>query len=366
MVVTLTALAAMGVVFAGAASAKSTSTMTYTLEYTGSYSFHRDDTGSTSGSTDEHMTWSYRGEATLDVDDATGYEVLPLKGSVAIGGSDDSVSSTGSRHCTLASTGDNKPPGNFAVQSGIAASVGVFLPESDVTSTNCQLAGVECMPNYCSDACLPGPPTTSDNGGNPDPVWAPSFGPFKEDELWDFSRGVDMRPGAGTASNDSCFNGTVHEHEQVDVKSHVGFWVSWNGPTFFIDFPDGAAPSILGPGTPLKPGKSAQTTPTANIPPKVPLPPTDPNTTLLPGIGVGCPTTVKKCPTTITVTDGNKKLASATVSVKGGTVAIAGLRLPHLSVKAGASKKVNVAVSVLTGKTVHRGSRQVTLTRSRA
>jgi hypothetical protein len=368
LVVTIAALAVTIVGLTGVASANSTATFKYTLEYTGSYSFHRDSTQSgSSASTDEQFTWSYRGEATLDVSKATGYQVLPLHGSVAIAGSDDTVTSTTSRHCTLAPTGEDKPPGNFAVQSGLPASFGVFLPESFVTSTNCpEPIGVECMPGNCADICLQGPPSTTANGGDPDPVWAPSFGPFKEDELFAFSRGVDMRPGGGTASNDSCFGGS--EHDQLDVKSHVAFGLSWDGPTFFVDFPDGAPPSFQQPGTPLKPGKSSQTTPTANIPPKVPLPPTGPGigTPLVPGIGIGCPATVKKCPATITVTDGNKKLASATVTVKRGTVGLAGLKLNHLSLKSGASKKVTVTVAVRTGKTVHRGSRKVTLTRSRS
>jgi hypothetical protein len=364
MALTVVALAAL----TGVASAKSTATLTYTLEYTGSYSFHRDSTQSgSSASTDEHFTWSYRGEATLDASKATGYQVLPLHGSVAIAGSDDAVTSTTSRQCTLAPTRGDEPPGNFAVQSGLPASFGVFLPESFVTSTNCpEPIGVECMPGNCADICLSGPPSTTANGGDPDPVWAPSFGPFKGDELFAYSRQVDMRPGAGTASNDSCYGGS--EHEQLDVKSHVAFGVSWGGPTFFVDFPDGAPPNFQQPGTPLKPGKSPQTTPTASIPPKVPLPPTGPEvgTPLVPGIGIGCPATVKKCPTTITVTDGNKKLASATVTVKRGTVGLAGLKLKHLSLKSGASKKVKVAVAVRTGKTVHRGSRKVTLTRARS
>jgi hypothetical protein len=40
---------------------------------------------------------------------------------------------------------------------------------------------------------------------------------------------------------------------------------------------------------------------------------------------------------------------------KRGTVRLAGLKLKHLSLKGGASKKVNVAVAVRTGNTVHRG-----------
>jgi hypothetical protein len=365
MIVTITALAVMTVALTGVASAESTATLTWTLEYSGSYSFHRDRTSpGSSGSTDEQMTWSYRGEASVDFAKADGYQVLPLQGSVAIGGTDDSVSATSSQNCTLAPTGENKAPGNFAIEDGLPVSVGVFVPESFVTSTNCQLTGLECLPSYCSDACLRGPPTTS-NSSNPDPVWAPSFGPFKDDDLFAFSRGVDMRDGTGTATNGSCYGGS--ENEQVAVKSHVAFGLGWEGPMFFVDFPDGPPSSLREPATLLQPhGKVPQTTPTVNIPPKIPEDPTGPGTPLIPGIGIGCPTMVKKCPTTITVTVGNKKLASATVTVKRGTNALAGLKLEHLSLGSEASKKVEVAIAVTTGKILHRGSRQVTLTRTPA
>jgi hypothetical protein len=162
----------------------------------------------------------------------------------------------------------------------------------------------------------------------------------------------------------TCFNGTQSQTEHLELTGHIAVGLGWSGPSLFVRFPDGVPPALQQPGTPLKPARSPRTTPTVDIPPKVPQPPTqgagDPP---LVSIGVTCPRTSKACPVQVKVTAGRTKLASRRFTgLEGGVTALAGLKLSKL--KLGQQpRKVKVAVAVRTGRTTHRGSRLVTLSR---
>jgi hypothetical protein len=357
-----------GVASAGVASAQSTAELTYTVEYSGSYSYRLDSSAGSSGFTHEKFTWSYRGTAKLDANKApaSGSVGTPLSGSVGIGGSRDDLGGSGGqvKHCTLAPIRPGVAPGYFAVgEYGLAVTWHVDLPESFVGATTDQCAGgVPCDTSHCATACSPGPPGANpDKNGNFDPAWSTGIGPTNLGETLRDEKPADLKRGTGT-TDVPCFGG--RQTEALDIKSQLAVGLGWEGNSFFIHFDDGRPPDIQQPGTPLKPGTSTQTTPTVNIPPKVPQPPTDGAPPLVSGIAIGCPPQVKSCPTLITVTDGRRTLAKDSFSgLKRGIVGLAGLKLKHLTLKRGARKKVTVTVAVKIGKTTHRGSRTVTLTR---